>query len=117
MSKPEKAKLSEDRGAPMPGGRSMSRTPQLFKISEDISAVADVSRCFDRPERECLALKCWHGDRYVLGRYFSGPEPAFASDAAAPQEAFNGRHKLRKRRPVNFSDVMILPVTGWIRSI
>lgn len=94
----------------------MSGTPQLFKISDDISAVADVSRCFERPDHECVALKCWHGERYVLGRYFPGPSPEFASDAAEPLEAFNGRHKLRKRRPVDFDSVMILQVTGYIRS-
>lgn len=96
-------------------GRS-GEHPRLFPLNDNISAVADVSRCFERPDRECLALKCWHGDRYVLGRFFPGTVPEFASDAAAPIDAFNGQHRLRKRRPMNFGKVMILPLTGWIRS-
>jgi len=88
---------------------------QPFAIDDEILAVADVSRCFELPERECYALKFWHPKRYVLGQFYPGAAPMFASDAAPALDAFNERHKLRRRRPVNFEDVLILPVTGWIR--
>lgn len=87
--------------------------PMLFALGDKIFAVADVEKWAERPDRECIALKCWSEGRYVLGRYFPGPEPTFASDAAPASAAMDGKHKLRKRRPVKFGKVMILPVTGW----
>lgn len=113
MSEAREQVVGEDIGV---AGR-IGEESRLFPITQRISAVVDISRWKERPDRECIALKCWSQDKYVLGRYFPGPQPTFATDAAKPIDSFNGLHKLRRRRPVNFRKVMILPLTGWIRSI
>lgn len=93
----------------------MSEHMKSFPISRNVTAVADVSRWLEPPERECMAIKFWGPHRWVLGRYYPGKVPGFASDAAAPIESFYERQKLRRRRPVNFRDVLILPVVQMVR--